>query len=215
MPRIIGYPETTPSSAQSQPIHQDDSVILSDLLRAGESSRLRRRGAVRGSVSGYPHAQTPTWDFDVAPSAFPPFGGPHRRHTRRFPHMHPSDKSLHAISSKAYVYTLTCGVEQSTIGSDEFSEPWKPSILPLYPPSPSAESSRVPLTRSTGCGNVIHFRAAPRPLKEGERGMWAARSAASEVVVPLEADYFEVQHAALFAQNPCGCVTEGVGCAVW
>jgi hypothetical protein len=44
--------------------------------------------------------------------------------------------------------------------------------------------------------------------------MWATRTVASSCVVPLEAHYFDAAEAAKFEHSSCGCVKEGVGCAV-
>src|SRR5882757_8243731 len=38
---------TEPSSDNLEPTDADDSIVLSDLVRTGEASRLRRRGAMR------------------------------------------------------------------------------------------------------------------------------------------------------------------------
>ncbi|KAF8952931.1 hypothetical protein BDZ97DRAFT_120182 [Flammula alnicola] len=64
--------------------------------------------------------------------------------------------------------------------------------------------------RSTECGTVVHMQAAPHPRV----GLWSACGAASSSVVPLEAIYFDTREAAKCVRSSCGCVKEGVGCAV-
>lgn len=106
------------------------------------------------------------------------------------------------------VYTLVCGAETAERIVDDF-EPFKPSVLPLYPPQPPAKAKDT--TRSSGCGAVIHVRAAPRPRV----GVWSAHGAASVAVVPLDASYFDAREAAKIVRSKCGCISEGVGCSIW
>ena len=109
-----------------------------------------------------------------------------------------------------YVYTLVCGVKVTDFELDDEVEPFKPSILPLYPPLQSSSNKKT-MDRSTGCGAIVHFHAAPL-LRSA---MWTARSAAPSSVITLEASYFDTREAAKFCRNSCGCVKEGVGCALW
>jgi len=239
-------PENThpPSFIQDSTI--DDSIVLSDLVRTGEVSRLRRRGAMRIDhnhlhhatagghvVPGAPRLSTPNivlversnWDSDSDLDS-PVFtshwnmdpvasrtGRRHPRPSRRYgPY---SGTGLPSGSSSGvkdeYVYTLVCGVDVPTSEPVE-TEPFRPSILPLYPNSSSSSASAVKAhTKSTGCGSVIHVHAAPRSRFR----TWSARGASSETVVPMEACYFGTREAARFSKSSCGCVNEGVGCAIW
>ena len=135
------------------PIDADESILLSDLVRTGEASRLRRRGALR--------IETP------------------RRKG----------------SDGEHKFVLFCGVElwQET-------KAYIPSVIPWTEPQ-----SR-PSRRSTGCGAVIHMKAAPN----AKLGVWTAKTQSSDAVVPLDPLYFDCKT----IRSSCGCIREGVGCAV-
>ena len=126
-------------------------------------------------------------------------------------------------------YTLFCGGENADTDMDidvyedrwSSTSPYEPSALPLYPPvqhpstsasSSSASSSRRPRPRSTGCGALLHMHASPRR----RLGVWTAKIEASTgAVVSLDAEYFDRAAVAKIVRSACGCVREGVGCAVW
>ncbi|KAF8967501.1 hypothetical protein BDZ97DRAFT_524966 [Flammula alnicola] len=220
------------SSSSTTPLRvvdADDSIVLSDLVRTGEASRLRRRGAMRIDHSAVSNARVssptrslvvverPSWDsdFDLDLSLLPEghLGRTTSRYARR--RQRPSRRfGPYATGTVAEpeeadedVHTLVCGAEIAEYSSDE-SEPFKPSVLPLYPPLQHAKEKEV--KRSTGCGTVVHMRATPHPRV----GLWSACGTASSSVVPLEAIYFDTREAAKFVRSSCGCVKEGVGCAV-
>ncbi|KDR84439.1 hypothetical protein GALMADRAFT_151335 [Galerina marginata CBS 339.88] len=214
------------STTALRPIDADDSIVLSDLVRTGEASRLRRRGAMRidPALHSVGSARTPsvvivdrqTWDaeyeFDLA-SLHEPSGRtaslrlPHRRQrsTRRYGPYASGSSGQHEVADE-YVYSLVCGQKIHGYDSDDF-EAFKPSVLPVYPATHRPERE---INRSTGCGSLVHVRAAPRPRV----GVWTAYSAASSIVVPLDAGYFDACEAAKFARSSCGCTKEGIGCAV-
>lgn len=225
------------------PLDVDDSIVLSDLLRTGEASRLRRRGAMRIDhnhnhhtttgghlLPGPPRLSSPNivlversnWDSDsdIESPSFsywnndPPnrFSRRHPRSSRRFgPYGSSGIGSSPQGAKDEYVYSLVCGSEVADCESDHV-DPFTPSILPLYPPpSPSASTSKRSTKKSTGCGTVVHTHAAPKSRFR----MWTAKSPASETVIPLDACYFDAKEASRFTRSPCGCVTEGVGCAAW
>jgi len=237
MPQI--YPQNPPrrrssSSASSsssssgilRPTDADESIVLSDLVRTGEASRLRRRGAMRidhsapqvgprGTSPTLVIVERPSWDSDydldiseghLGRTTSLRYPRQRQRPSRRFG-PYTSGEQPQEEQPDEYVYTLVCGAE--TVNYDSGEGPFKPSILPLYPPT--ASSSRTEIKKSTGCGTVIHLRTAPRPRV----GMWSAHGSSSSAVVPLDASYFEAREAAKFSRNSCGCVKEGVGCAVW
>jgi hypothetical protein len=238
MPQI--YPQNPPrrrsssaasSSSWSSPILRptdaDESLVLSDLVRTGEASRLRRRGAMRidhnALSQGGPRVSSPTlviverpsWDSDydldlseghLGRTASLRYPRQRQRPSRRFGPYTSWDQPQEEQPDE-YVYTLVCGAE--SVNYDSSEGPFKPSILPLYPPT--ASSSRCEAKQSTGCGSLIHLRAAPRPRV----GMWSAHGCSSSAVVALDAGYFETREAAKFSRNTCGCIKEGVGCAVW
>jgi hypothetical protein len=120
-------------------------------------------------------------------------------------------------------YTLFCGGEElegdMDVDLDEShwsTSPYEPSPLPLYPPAQScavASSSRRPRPRPvSGCGALLHMHASPRR----RLGVWTAKNEASSgAVVGLDAAYFDRAAVAKIVRSACGCVRDGVGCAVW
>lgn len=214
------------SPGSMRPTDADESIVLSDLVRTGEASRLRRRGAMRID-HGAPYSQAtitdrPNWDSYFDPdSQTAPDGHLNRNTLSRFSRIRPhSSRRNGPHDTSAYIhlrdqpdesmYTLVCGAKVTNLDLDDKIEPFKPSILPLYPPLP-LPSSKKSMDRNTGCGTIVHMRAAPRVRV----GMWTAHSPAPSSVITLEASYFDTREASEFTQSDCGCVKEGVGCAVW
>ena len=219
---------TSPGSMR--PTDADESIVLSDLVRTGEASRLRRRGAMRID-HGAPYTVTTNqvnladrvnWDsyFDTDPQTAQD-GHFNRNPLSRFSRFRPHSSRRHGPHDTSayshlrdqpdeFVYTLVCGAKVTNFDLDDKIEPFKPSILPLYPPSPTSSSNKS-MDRNTGCGTIVHMRATPRVRV----GVWTAHSAAPSSVITLEASYFATREAAEFTQNDCGCVKEGVGCAIW
>jgi len=206
------------SSTAMRPTNADDSIVLSDLVRSGEASRLRRRGAIRSSVM---LNDRPDWgvqyDFDFAEI-------PQQRDTSRYTSggslrgrrsMHRSSNTSEPMQgSDEYVYALTCGapIKDYEWCDSTTSQPFRPSILPLFPKDEQDEpvEGQEP-NRSTGCGSLIHKHSAPRPRV----GVWSACTPAEDCVIQLDAEYFDTREAAKFTRSACGCVKEGIGCAVW
>jgi hypothetical protein len=120
-------------------------------------------------------------------------------------------------------YTLFCGGEESdgegdvdTYQMPMATRPYEPSILPLYPSTEytKASSSTTPLLprNSSGCGALLHMNASPRR----RLGVFTAKNEASTgAVIPLDAAYFDRSAMAKIVRSACGCVREGIGCAVW
>jgi hypothetical protein len=219
------------SPGSMRPTDADESIVLSDLVRTGEASRLRRRGAMRidhgapYTVTGNQgnNADRLNWDsyFDTD-SHTALEGHLNRNPLSRFSRIRPlSSRRYGHHDTTAYahlrdqpdefVYTLVCGAKISDVDLDDKVEPFKPSILPLYPPLLPLSSSKKSMDRNTGCGTIVHMQAAPRVRV----GMWTAHRAAPSSVITLEASYFDTREAAEFTQSDCGCVKEGVGCAIW
>lgn len=220
-----------------RPIDADDSIVLSDLLRSGEASRLRRRGAMRidpavvglnqNSTSPDIHAQnvvvadrnSATWDVEYDMDLVHHMPARRRQRSgRRYgpyesgPSTMPSSQLEGA--SEDLVYTLVCGAPIHEYGPSDDTEPFKPSVLPLYPDHADRhgkEKEREEVNRSTGCGSLVHVLATPRPRS----GVWTALGSASSCVVPMDASYFDTREAAQIARSSCGCLREGIGCAVW
>jgi hypothetical protein len=217
------------SPGSMRPTDADESIVLSDLVRTGEASRLRRRGAMRID-HGAPHivmaspmatADRPSWDSYPDPDQTALEGHLYRNPLSRISRIRPhSSRRYGPHDTTAYthlrdqpdqfVYTLVCGTKVTNFDLDDKIEPFKPSILPLYPPLASS-SSKKSMDRNTGCGTIVHMHAAPRVRV----GMWTAHSAAPSSVITLEASYFDTREAAEFTRSSCGCIKEGVGCAVW
>lgn len=197
-------------------IDADDSIVLSDLVRTGEHSRLRRRGAMRLDHGLHTHAMVrtaaPADDIDEGTTGGTSSEPMHlqRYPLRRYSSVGPADE---------YRYQLYCNGCQRQDGADEEPEwlerspsPYEPSPLPLYPTPPRSASQRSPPTNAApSCGALIHGQAAPRQ----RLGVWTAKSEASDVVVPMDPEYFESSAIAKVIHSPCGCVRECVGCALW
>lgn len=122
-----------------------------------------------------------------------------------------------------YNHVLFCGGEDPGPSSwwETDATPYEPSPLPWSSPSrPSVPVGRSPRykchpsralsPRTNGCGAVVHLRAWRR-----ERcSVWVGKDAASNAVVPMDVSYFETPGVRV-VRSPCGCVREGVGCAIW
>lgn len=212
------------------PIDADDSIVLSDLVRTGEASRLRRRGAMRldhghtGQQTSQPQSYSPavivvgspSWESD---SEETPGGSgyPRTRNGRG-----PRPRRAGAGASRgdddlSFTYTIFCGADEDEFDSEfEFGDqsctPYEPSVLPLYPSSSRAPPfSQRKARKSNGCGAVLHMSAAPRQ----RNGTWLAKDTPSTAVVLMDADYFDKNIASRIVRSSCGCFREGVGCAVW
>lgn len=212
-------------------------IFLSDLLRTGEASRLRRRGAMRldhmlrqGSSAGVGDG------VDVTYSAW------------RVPgHLgSPGDE----MEEESGGYSLWCGTEEQEDqegAEDEWGsdEPWRPALLPSSPPplppsrplpySPYASGSSTrssasdhhsrkrsshslaphrthnssPRSRKNGCGALLHTDAAPRR----GRVEWMGIGDPEGALAMLDPSYGRDPRQA--KRYPCGCVWEYFGCRMW
>jgi hypothetical protein len=237
MPVIYQYhppPSSDDSDSESDqptPTDADDSIVLSDLVRTGEASRLRRRGAMRlehglagtsGPILHLPNAirpppsppailrrsstpATPDEGFSNGRGGYSIYGRP-----RMNAEVRRSDSV-----GEGYGFTLFCGGEEVESDADSWSSaPFEPSILPLDPASTSSTSiltsTRRP-KRSNGCGALVHMQASPRR----RLGVWIAESAATDAVVEMDTSYFDRAAVVKIVKSACGCIREGVGCGVW
>ena len=210
--------------APPPPPDADDSIILSGLVRTGEASRLRRRGAMRldhGHIAQEVHLQAPSptvvvdsppWDSEPEEAQGGAVLPRERLRTirRGRPRRAAGDEEMN------YTYTLFCGSGDDQDSGGGFAGqpcvPFEPSLLPLFPQSSSCGpslSSRKKI--SNGCGAVLHLSAAPRR----RQATWLAKDDATGVVIPMDATYFDKEAASKIVRNACGCLREGVGCAVW
>ncbi len=221
----------------------DESIVLSDLVRTGEASRLRRRGAMRldhGAprpilnppvlpVSPTSPPSRPILLVPTRPSTPPSFtadpidnedysynGLNWREWQSDFPAASGATTMIaeegnrdseHDDPDEGYV--LTCG---GAIPDERDIRPFEPSILPVPPSKAASSSTSRPRTtnRTNGCGAVVHMRAFPqRP-----RSVWVGKEEATEVVVGMDAAYFDRNVVAKMQRSACGCIREGVGCSV-
>lgn len=218
----------------------DDSIVLSDLVRTAEASRLRRRGAMRidhapsGSSAAIPvqsqrassgnfdppaaiRVRSPTWVQADSGSDDEYTGWAQRETDYEVGQQAENDarRAEHEKERDVYNYVLFCGAEEEESWDDRPTPPaWSPSPLPLYPPSSSRHNSTFSKPRpkrNNGCGAILHMNAAPRR----RQGVWTAKSQALDSVVPMEASYFDRKAVVKMLRSACGCVREGVGCAVW
>ncbi|KAG2055062.1 hypothetical protein BDR06DRAFT_911936 [Suillus hirtellus] len=210
------------SSEHLVPTDVDDSIVLSDLVRSGEASRLRRRGAMRldhnvvnaqraeaGRVTppwpGVRVERSPSWiespsdDEESSQNWEQSYDAP----------LSPQTDSVAAVGPDPYCHILFCG------GDDERPCLNRPSTdvlspLPSYPPPPPPSGYQSSRWQTNGCGAVVHMRASRR----GNTGVWIARNDATSAVVPLDTSYFERAAVIRMVRSACGCLREGVGCAI-
>lgn len=293
-PSVEPRRRSTTNSTQPQPpiTDSDDSIVLSDLVRAGETSRLRRRGAMRldhprSTLQPLPPPSDPLTSSSALPQSSssnplqvtatanppsqPPFQPPSRSSSppwaisdptqddpdfiyggtewREWSNEDTSQSSTTSLPLDDYTspsastshphnndqpFMLFCGGEikdthleyssssslsssSSSSSSSPFSKSFKPSLLPLTnhrASSCSVSSSphhRRSVKTTNGCGAVVHMRAFPQK----PRAVWVGKEEATDVVVGLDASYFERAIVAKMMKSACGCIREGIGCAVW
>ncbi|THH32595.1 hypothetical protein EUX98_g1596 [Antrodiella citrinella] len=256
-PRPYIYRRASGIPAQPQSpiaVDADDSIVLSDLIRTGETSRLRRRGAMRldhaarpasGSLTNFLAPQQATEEEEENESpvfiggvdrddeyyGFGTSGGGGGQEWREWateaaaqgPYagagptgpggMQASD--LRDRDDNEQPFSLFCG---APIPPDQDPHErdlhWSPSILPSTSHSHSdthtGASSPHHLPPTNGCGALIHQRAFPQK----PRPVWVGKEEATDVVVSLDARYFDSAVVAKMMKSACGCIREGVGCAV-
>lgn len=213
-------------SENLEPTDADDSIVLSDLVRTGEASRLRRRGAMRldhnlvnaqraeaGRVTPLMvrAERSPSW---IEPPSDDEESSQNWEQSYEAP-LSPQTEAIAAVGSDPYCHTLFCGGDPEKAYLNRSSTCARLlSPLPSYPPPPPPPPSRdyhAPRWQTNGCGAVVHMRASRR----GNSGVWIAKNEASSAVVPLDASYFERAAVIRMVRSACGCLREGVGCAIW
>ncbi|TBU39190.1 hypothetical protein BD309DRAFT_872795 [Dichomitus squalens] len=250
-PSLVPRRRSTMVPAGPQMTDADDSIVLADLVRTGEASRLRRRGAMRLDHNAGGTGRAPLGD-NPGPSSYAPPVRPIIIEPSRTPSPEPNADGVGAdeytytagVVSRGWdgnirpppsrgaegmqaveilsestqagqAFTLYCGGEDARIEEHEQNEPtrWEPSLLPDLSSSSRQSSSRAQgksVRKTNGCGAIVHVRAYPqRP-----RGVWLAKEVAAETVVGLDPAYCD--HAAMdkMLKSACGCIREGIGCAV-
>lgn len=168
---------------------------LTDLLRTGEASRLRRRGAMHRSG----HRREDSDDLSIPP---------HRR-----PMVEPAGQSQ---PQDLYV-ELHCGVHTRESSFSASSS----SSSPLPRTKPTRPSSPVGFTfASTGCGAQVSARASPRQLGSSSVHQVYSSTEVCPDVASLPHKYLDrVQRAVaeFVAREGCACQCEWepIGCIVW
>ncbi|KAI0722499.1 hypothetical protein C8Q76DRAFT_615719 [Earliella scabrosa] len=229
-----------PPGPGPQPTDADDSIVLADLVRTGEASRLRRRGAMRlehprppaGPSSYAPPARpiviepsrtpSPELNADPAGDEYTYTSGPVWRDWDALagagrPQGRPTEgvQTVEIISESTQAgqaFTLYCGGEETVIVDDEPPRRFEPSLFPGSS-SQSTPSSRIPgksIRRSNGCGALVHVRA----YAQRPRGVWMAKEDASETVVGMDPAYCDHPAMDKMLKSACGCNREGIGCSV-
>lgn len=219
------FPSSYPPQSEG-----DEPVVLPDLVRSAELSRVRRRGATSGSHRGNRQSSTsypvpsaswlasngpPPFRIDQAPTQVPitqvVIPPPQWASANGVP-MPPSypawteavdvTKPDEGSDVHGSGYNLYCGYEELFFGSDES---YVPSPFASHPAKRSSQRFR----KSNGCGALIHTNGSPRT----KSGTWQAKGRATGNVVPLDKMYFE--HGGQTKHFACGCRWHGVGCSIW
>lgn len=225
----------------------DESIVLSDLVRTGEASRLRRRGALRLdhnlATTTRPaglNQPLPYIPYDGPPPPRRPFALPAQPTMPMTPSwvtsdaagddafdtwidLNPSTDPASASGSVALdeqrragdhedeeCFILYCGGKVSEVSATDYSKPFQPSPLAIPRPPVTKASSRPAAPKTNGCGAIIHLRA----YSQRTSGVFVGKQQATEAVVPMDAAYFERSIVTRMMKSACGCVREGVGCAV-
>ncbi|KAJ7752220.1 hypothetical protein DFH07DRAFT_522945 [Mycena maculata] len=112
---------------------------------------------------------------------------------------------------------LSCGAEhEADPATDDWWDVRRPAVVPFLPwPSEQPQdrtAPQCPPRRSTGCGARVH----PRAHAAHDRGHWVGYVDGMErtVVIKLDGQYFRKRSALGLGGAGCGCVADGVGCAV-
>ncbi|KAI5983105.1 hypothetical protein EDD15DRAFT_2390995 [Pisolithus albus] len=198
----------------------DDSIVLSDLLRTGEASRLRRRGAMRLDHNAL-HSQRhesgrtspPTIITPASPSWVEPTEDDDDDDTQTWEQ---ADDTASLSAEVRFIsdpdpcdHVLYCGREDPTLELTVGRGPYEPAS-----PLPSSVAARAPRRRdarhTNGCGAVVHLRAWRRE----RTSVWVGKHEATSAVIPIDPSYFDRPSTVRVIRSPCGCVREPVGCAI-
>ncbi|KAF9534857.1 hypothetical protein CPB83DRAFT_843061 [Crepidotus variabilis] len=232
-----------PSSVLDGMTDADDAIFLSDLVRTGEASRLRRRGAmridhshphhstsvghtlsgapIRGSISGNLNERA-SWDSDEELDS--PVFASHsnaeeapirlRRHPRMSRRFGPY--SLGGSSSISSQTEVQDDYTYTIVCGAEISDWEQEDLAPFQPSILPLYPPSSPSSSSLKKVNKSTGCGAVLHLHAAPKPkfkIWTARSSATDSVVPLDSRYFDSKEAAGFSRSSCGCVKEGVGCA--
>ncbi|KAJ7106578.1 hypothetical protein C8R44DRAFT_805548 [Mycena epipterygia] len=108
-------------------------------------------------------------------------------------------------------FALFCGAEQPP-GEGDFDahRPWRVQILPMEDSPPPAKRQKI--TKSNGCGALIHTAARPT---NGRLAWGGSHAEMTDVVLALEDKYVPpaLQDLMKTRRDSCGCLRSPVGCA--
>lgn len=216
------------ATSDSYIIEDEPPIVLSELVRTAEASRLRRRGNLGVSASSL-NSNPSEHNGRVIPDLrwnFEPFlarGGSWSDGSTQPPSIWEtiaipedatkSDEDMDG--SREVSYELYCGVEEPCFQDGEDEQKFEVSPLPSYPPqlttkdASSNQSRGQRFRRRTGCGALIHVKGSPRT----RTGTWQARGKATNEVIFMHAKYFD--RGGQMKKFTCGCRYFGVGCSQW
>lgn len=234
MPQIYHHPPRIEEESSSESSDADDEIVLSDLVRTGEASRLRRRGAMRidhtrDEGGGPPPPFQPPGDHpsvrdtqttDFVPNVDTIWGQDQDgaadeeyspdSYTGEWPETRDTQTDdldySEDLEKSTNSFVLYCGAEEPHSSSS--TTPYSISPLPAYP-----RRSSSPRTSQThnGCGAIVHMAAVPRR----RCGVWMARFGSTDAVIEMDSHYFDRSVVVRMMKSPCGCLREGVGCRFW
>ena len=232
MPQIYHHPPRIEEEPSPESSDVDDEIVLSDLVRTGEASRLRRRGAMRidhaaRETGGPPPILSPEShplgrDMQATQSV-PNLNSFSRQdqdgaadeeynpsYTGEWPEARDSQTDdlddQEDLEKSTRTFILYCGADEPNLPTS--ITPRFISPLPEYPRRPLHLRT---LSTSNGCGAVIHTSAVPRR----RCGVWMARFGSTDAIVEMNSQYFDRSVVVRMMKSPCGCVREGIGCSLW
>ncbi|PFH48994.1 hypothetical protein AMATHDRAFT_64090 [Amanita thiersii Skay4041] len=222
----------------------DDNIVLSELVRTGEQSRLRRRGALRmervpldpsrgqPSTSYHVDRHRPSqWDtgshyYDTGDNGDRDQG----RSTDGWVYLLGGNTTTGGSGTQPrarvppehddFTYVLTCNgyiVDETEIDDDiraSSAVRFQPSILPLYPSRPSRSLTQLSSSSQSKQTNGCGAVVHTKAAPRPRSGMWTAKNEATSVVVHLDPCYFDRSMVGKIVRSSCGCVREGIGCSL-
>lgn len=209
----------------------DDGIVLSDLVRTGEASRLRRRGAMRidhaaregGALPVQSPANHPSGQDMQTTQSVPNLnafwrqdqdGAADEEDSPSYTGEWPDERDTQAddpddpegLEKSTHTFVIYCGAEEPNLPSS--TTPYLTPPLPSYPRQPPRPRT---FQTSNGCGAVVHTAAVPRR----RCGIWTARFVGTDAIIEMDSQYFDRSVVARMMKSPCGCVREGIGCRLW
>ncbi|KAI0711027.1 hypothetical protein C8T65DRAFT_807642 [Cerioporus squamosus] len=233
-----------PPGPGPQPTDADDSIVLADLVRTGEASRLRRRGAMHrpappagggpGPSSYAPPARpiiiepsrtpSPELNAESAADEYTYTSGPLMwrdwEGSGRIPGRGAEGVQAVEILSEStqagQAFVLYCGGEDSSAVEEEPPRRFEPALFPGSGSSSprSTSSSPKPHGKAVRRSNGCGALVHVRAYPQRPRGVWMAKEDAAETVVGLDPAYCDHPSMDKMLKSACGCIREGIGCSV-